>query len=444
MSDSKATTDPLEEKLSSLIEADFARIRQEFRKKLRPADAANLETCVHCGLCADSCHYALSDEDIRNIPAYKLNLISSVFKRYFTRSGRVAPRWAGARDLDPAMVREWVDTLYGRCSLCGRCAVNCSTGINIPALIRAARGALDTAGLTPPELLATIALALETGNNMGIARDEWVETVQWLEEELQQETGNPQARLPLDVRGARLLYTVNPREPKFFPLSLLAAAKIFHAANESWTLSSDCFDLTNYALYNGNDADAGRISERLARTMADLGANTLVIGECGHGFAANRWEGPEWLQQEYGFEVKSVLQVIAEYLEAGKIRLDPGRHPLPVTLHDPCNLVRLGGVIEEQRVILRQAVTELVEMTPNRTQNFCCGGGGGQLAMTRYARRRLESGRIKADQIRATGAKVVAAPCHNCIDQLSELNKEYKLGIAVKSVCELVADALVL
>jgi Fe-S oxidoreductase len=117
--------------------------------------------------------------------------------------------------------------------------------------------------------------------------------------------------------------------------------------------------------------------------------------------------------------------------------------PSPVTLHDPCNLVRQGGLADVPRAILSQAASRWIEMTPNREQNFCCGGGGGQLSMTRYAKRRLAAGRVKADQIRATGARVVVAPCHNCIDQLVELSKAYGLGVTVKTVCEIVGEALV-
>ena len=83
-------------------------------------------------------------------------------------------------------------------------------------------------------------------------------------------------------------------------------------------------------------------------------------------------------------------------------------------------------------------------MTPNREQNFCCGGGGGMLSMSEYGERRVLSGRIKADQIKATGAKIVATPCHNCADQLLELNKHYKLGVEIMAVTELVYNALVL
>ena len=436
--------DPYEEKLDNLTDADIAKILAELRRRLKAPEIAAAHTCIRCGLCADACHYYLTNGELEDVPAHKLNLILGVIKYHFTPAGRLAGGWAGAKKLDKALVREWVDALFGRCSGCGRCTVNCTSGINIHGLIRAARGALAAAGLVPPELQSTVLMAVERGNNMGIPRDEWLETLAWIEEELQAETGDPGARIPVDAKGARLLYTVNPREPKFFPLSLLAAAKLFYAAGESWTFSSDHYDVTNYGLYSGDDAHAGLLSERLAKAKEDLGAEILVLGECGHGFASTRWEAPQWLNRRFPFPVQSILEVAAGYLRAGRIRLDPSKNKKPLTLHDPCNLVRLGGVVEEQRYLLKRAVTDFREMTPNRQKNYCCGGGGGQLSMTRYAKRRLAAGRIKADQIRKTEAEVVVAPCHNCIDQLSELNREYKLGTQVRTVIEVVADALVL
>ncbi len=436
--------DPFEQRIDELTEEDMRKALQVFREKIHFEYAAYLNSCVRCGLCSDSCHYYLTDGEIQSVPAHKLGLLTAVFKRHFSLVGRTAPALVGAGELDRDMVSRWVDSLFGRCSLCGRCSANCSIGLNILYLIRAGRSALASIGLVPDGLRSTVETALEKGNNMGIPREGWVETVEWLEGELQTEVNDPRARLPLDKKGARLLYTVNPREPMFFPLSILAAGKVFYAAGEDWTFSSDNYDVTNYGLYSGSDEDAGVLSDRLVQSMEKLGCQTLVLAECGHGFNSNRWEAPEWLRKKYGFEVKSVLEVVAGYVRTGRIRLDPAKNPDPVTLHDPCNLVRLGGIVEEQRYILRRAVSSFVEMVPNRQKNFCCGGGGGQLAMTRYSDRRLRAGKIKAEQIQKTGAKVVAAPCHNCIDQLMELNKHYKLGVETKTVCELVANALVI
>lgn len=444
MSDPIDKIKPYQDKISSLSSEDVGRALDTFHRKIDYAAAANLNSCVHCGLCADSCHYYLSDGETESLPAHKLNLISSVFKKHFTPSGKTIPAIVGAKKLDREMIGRWVDSLFGRCTLCGRCALNCSVGINITRLIRIARTALVSVDLVPAELQATVNMAKNTGNNMGIPGPEWVETVQWLEEELRQETQDPKASFPIDRKGADVLYTVNPREPKFFPLSLLATAKVFYAAKENWTVSSSFFDVTNYGLFSGDDDTAGLLSSRLLQAAQLLGVKTLVLGECGHGFNANRWEAPQWLAQEYGIEVKSILEVIADYIRDGRLRFDRSRIGRLVTLHDPCNLVRLGGISEEQRFILKSCVADFVEMHPNREKNFCCGGGGGQLSMTGYAARRIRAGRIKADQIKKTGAKVVVAPCHNCIDQLSELNKEYQLGVDIRTVSEMVAESLII
>ena len=194
------------------------------------------------------------DPTLENVPARKLDHVAAVFKRHFTAAGRLVPGIVGARPFDRAMVRAWLDAVFGRCSLCGRCSLNCTIGIGLPRVFRAARAALAAMDLVPDDLQATVDNSLRHGNNMAITREDWVDTVQWLEEELQMETGDPEARLPLDKHGAKLLFTVNPREPKFFPLSLQASAKVFWAAREDWTLASDNgWDLTNYGLFNCND-----------------------------------------------------------------------------------------------------------------------------------------------------------------------------------------------
>lgn len=434
----------LEQKLAALTEADLAKGLEVFQSKLKAAEVSFLNSCVRCGLCADSCHYHRADPTLENIPARKLDHVASVFKAYCTTMGKLAPALVGARKLDRDMARAWVDAVFGRCSLCGRCSINCTIGIPMPSLFRAARAALGAMGLVPDDLQATVDVALEHGNNMAITKEEWVETVEWISEELQAETGDPEATLPLDKHGAKYLFTVNPREAKFFPLSMQASAKVFWAAKEDWTLSSDAgWDLTNYGLFNANDDQAAVLVKNLTDAMERLGCQALVIGECGHGYQSARWMGPEWLKQHFPYPVVSILELMDQYLEEGRIQVDPTVHKQPVTLHDPCNLVRHGGIIEPQRRVLRRTVSNFVEMAPHGVENYCCGGGGGQLAMGQYKSRRLQSGGVKARQIGACGAKVVATPCHNCVDQLGELNKEYKLNVQIKTVAELVAAAII-
>ena len=403
----------------------------------------HLNSCVHCGLCGKSCHYYLRYGDPRFIPGNKVDQIARLYRRYFSPVGRFLPCWVGARDLDEKAIEEMVDVIFGGCTMCGRCSVHCSIGVDIPFLVRTARTMLVELGQVPKGLQSTVDAAVTTGNNMAIPQQELVDTLKWLEEDLRMEVGDEGAAIPLDAPGKRLLYTLNPREPKFFPLSISAMAKILYAAGESWTISTNCYDVTNYAYFSGDDEAARELTERLFDEVTKLRAGQLVLAECGHGFRAIRWEGPCWLGKAYPYPVLSVVELIAGYIRSDHIRLDPAQNPERVTLHDPCNLVRTGGVIEEQRYVLGRAVSDFVEMSPNRQNNYCCGGGGGQLSMGEYRDRRVESGEIKADQIRRTGARIVATPCHNCIDQLMELNKVYELNVEIKTVAEIVADALV-
>ena len=98
---------------------------------------------------------------------------------------------------------------------------------------------------------------------------------------------------------------------------------------------------------------------------------------------------------------------------------------------------------EEPRELLNRVCSDFREMYPNRAENFCCTGGGGAMSMSEYAPRRLKSAKIKAEQLRATGAKIVATSCHNCFDALFDLIRFYKLEMQVKLLVNLVASALV-
>jgi Fe-S oxidoreductase len=414
---------------------------------LDPSDSkliTHLNSCVHCGLCAESCIYYMVTKDERMIPARKVDIVSSVYRRYHTFTGKIFPSLVNARDLDEATAEEMVDLLFGACTMCGRCTSHCSVGVDIAYIVKTGRIMLSNMGMVPASLQSTVNAAVESGNNMSIPTGEFVDTLKWMEEELADEVNDPKALIPLDEPGKRVLYTLNPREPKFFPLSIAAMAKIFFAAGESWTLSTKMYDVTNYAFFSGNAGEARLIANRLWHEMETLQSQILVLAECGHGSRAFRWEAPNYLQKNFPFEVITSVECIANYIREGKIRLDPDKIKDVVTLHDPCNLVRNGGIINEQRYILHQFVKGFVEMTPHGADNYCCGGGGGQLAMSEYNERRMRIAEIKAEQIRKTGAKIVVTPCHNCVDQLAQINTSFKLGVQVKTLAEIVADALIL
>jgi Fe-S oxidoreductase len=404
----------------------------------------HLNSCVHCGLCADSCMYYLTTKDERFIPAKKVDIISSIYRRYCTFTGKYFPQLSNAHRLDEEIVDEMVDQLFGACTLCGRCTKHCSIGVDIAYIVKIGREMLSEMGCVPATLQSTVNAALQTGNNMAIPTEEFTDTLSWLEEDLKDEVNDPRASIPLNVNNTNILYTLNPREPKFFPLSISAMAKIFYAAKESWTLSTKMYDVTNYAYFTSNKEEAITIAQRLYNEMLNLNAKRCILAECGHGSRAFRWEAPNYLQKSFPFEVLTSVELLAEYIYQGRLKLDKKLNKEVMTLHDPCNLVREGGIIQQQRYILKHTASNFVEMTPHGIDNLCCGGGGGQLAMSEYNERRMKIAEIKAEQIRRTGASVVVSPCHNCVDQLMQIDNKFKLGVKVKTLAEIVADAIVL
>lgn len=414
-------------------------LRQRLNRQLQ----ASLEACVRCGLCADSCHYYVSNPSPEHVPAHRAEQLRKVYRWLYDATSRVIPAWTGAAELDQELVEQLVMTAYGSCTMCGRCVLNCPMGVDTRFIVRAARGMLAAMDMTPEGLKATVNVHLEVGNNMGVTEEDYLETVKWMEEELQKEVDDPGATIPINKKNARVIYTFNPREVKYFPYLIQAAAKIYNAAGEDWTLSTESWDATNYGLFSGDDVAARKIAANLEAAVNHLGAQTLVMAECGHGYRSQRWEAENWLGHSYPFPVISFVELQAQYIRDGRFKLDPTRNPKRVTYHDPCNQARSGGIVAEPRYILRRAVTDFVDMQPHGAENYCCGGGGGMLSMTEFAAERKAAGKAKADQVRATGAEILATSCHNCLDQLDEVKRHYKLKVKVQNLSELVANAIV-
>jgi len=141
--------------------------------------------------------------------------------------------------------------------------------------------------------------------------------------------------------------------------------------------------------------------------------------------------------------MESSVETMLRYIKEGRIKVDKSKNDKSYTFHDSCNNARSCGLFEEPRELLNLVASDFREMYPNRAENYCCTGGGGAMSMSEYAPRRLKSGKIKADQLKATGAKVVVTSCHNCVDGLSDLIRHYKLDMEVTQLVNLVANAVV-
>ena len=173
-------------------------------------------------------------------------------------------------------------------------------------------------------------------------------------------------------------------------------------------------------------------------------AKTLVVTECGHAYGVLKWEAPKWFGKRFNFEVVSLLEIMDQYIADGRIQVDPTKNTEPVTYHDPCNMGRKGGIFEEPRRVIQAASTDYREMTPNRVENFCCGGGAGLVACSEWSEDRLLYGSTKVSQIKEISAKKVVTACDNCLHQIQELGEKHNLGISVSNVSEYLVNALVI
>lgn len=407
--------------------------------------ALSFAACVHCGLCAESCHYALARPgDPTMTPAYKADQIRRIFKRRRDWTGRIVPWWVHARSpRDDEDLNALKNIVFGTCSACRRCTLNCPMGVDTAALVRFTRGLLTELGILPEGIFNVNRDQWETGNQMAVTEDDYLETIAWVRDELRSETKSREIDIPVDRPDCDFLYVINPREVKFDPRSLSDAARVFHAAGEKWTLPKWGWDMTNFGLFSGDDRLGASMAENVYRAADRLRARRIVISECGHGYRSTRWEGYNWAGRDETVPAESVIMTLVRYLKQGRIRVDPSKNPEPVTFHDSCNIARSGDLIEEPRWVLRRVCADFREMEPHGRENFCCTGGGGLLSTPEYRPLRLEAARIKAEQLRATGARLVCTMCHNCVDGLGDVIKHYQLGLKVVQVLELVSRALV-
>jgi len=405
------------------------------QKQLNQPLVAALEVCARCGICTEACHYYQAEPVEAHMPSMRAEQLRQVYRSKHDWLGRLFPAWTDARPLTEEKLTALAEMAFTRCSLCARCTVNCPMGVDTPLMMSAVR-AMATATGNAPEVLEMLAdAAIEKGRDPSLYLDFYLESIQELEKELQQLTGDPQARIPVQKKGARKLYVALAGAHTILP-----AAAIFAAAKEDWTLS--IFEAANYGVFLNDASRAKAICKRIVDEANALGVEEIIISECGHAYYAMRWVAPNWFGEDFRFRVTSIVEVIADYMQRGLLKLDPTANPEPITYHDSCNLGRKGGVLEEPRRVMQAVSTNFIEMTPNREEAYCCGGGSGLVANPDVFDLRMLAGKPKLEQVQRTGATIVAAACENCRLQLGELSSHYGAGFGVTAIADLVVKAM--
>jgi Fe-S oxidoreductase len=404
-----------------------------FESKLNEAMRLYLETCTRCGVCTEACHVYASMGQVKYIAAYRAEIIRRLYKKYFKGRGKIWPSVGEAKTLNEMALDELYEAAYS-CTGCRRCMVYCPFGIDTQMLMSIAKLLLVGAEMEPEILTLLADTSIEKGKSIDLFKEGFMAGIKRLEAEVvskwKLEAG--ETAIPVDVEGADLLYVALAGAHSIIP-----AAAIFNAAKENWTLSF--FEAVNFGAFVGDPTKTQLILNRIVNEAKRLKVREVCICECGTAFRVMKQ-----LAGKQTFAVSSITEVHARYIREGRIKLDKTKVNGAVTYHDPCQIARNAGVIDEPRFILQHLTDDYRELSDNPRFNWCCGGGGGLVAMGEDTLDfRMKSARVKVDQVNATGAKVLATACENCHAQLSNLNEHHKMGVDVRFLSSMIADALV-
>jgi Fe-S oxidoreductase len=402
-----------------------------FQSKLDRPMRYYLDVCTRCGVCKDACFAYASVPKVEYTPVWRAEVVRKIYKRYFKWAGRIFPFWGKSMEIDDDTMKQLYEAAY-TCTGCRRCMVYCPFGIDTQAIQSIAKLLLIGNESAPEELTMLADASIEKGRSLDLFKESFIQGIRNLEKEvIAKWKGESDQIIPLDVEGGNILYVALAGAHSIVP-----AASILNAAKENWTLSF--FEAVNFGAFVGDPRKTQLIARRIIDEAIRLKVKEVVICECGTAYRVMKH-----LVGEQPFQVSHIAEVMARYLREGRIQVEKDRIKGPITYHDPCQSARNGGVIEEPRYVLQQLTSNFVEMTPNREYNWCCGGGGGLVALENEAFRE-ETGRVKVSQIKDTGAAIVATGCENCHTQLKFLNEKYKMEVRVEFLTNLVANSLVL
>ena len=381
--------------------------------------------------------------DPRDIPCYRTNLLLDVYKRYFSIGGWFKSRLANTFELTEDIIDEMLDLFY-RCTACRRCTRECPMGVDHAMITRLGRYILSLIGIVPKALQVSTREQLEgdTHNTSQIPKAALLDTLDFLSEEIS-DIFNLEIKFPVDQTERDYVFFCAVSDYLLEPDTLIGNALVLYAAGDwdRWTIGTCNYDGINYGLFY-SDWHLENIIKQLTREVDRLNGKNILIGECGHASRSAHDFVPIF-SNGTPYPVYNFMEYTLDCIRKNKIKLNKDIVTQKVTYHDPCNIARSGWIVDQPREILRSFVSDFVEMEPHGRDNYCCGGGGGLVSVDEiYDFRMNVGGKIKAEQIMATGAEILISPCANCKKQLKELVEYYHIPCQVMGLHDLILKAI--
>jgi glycolate oxidase iron-sulfur subunit len=399
-------------------------------------DPERFRDCVHCGLCLSACPTYLELGTEADSPRGRIYLMRELQE--------------GSLSLSADVVRH-LDLCLG----CRACETACPSGVRYGELIENARAYVEAhhprprfdrlrrramAWLFPrPQVLRFLLLPLRLLELVGVLA--WVRRVV------------PRAALVPVLRSwPPLPAVVEARGPSTRRVGLLAGcvAQVLFASVNRATVRV----LTRHgcavetppaqgccgALYlHAGDREA---AQTCARRNIDVFArlDTVVVNAAGCGAVLKEYGAllagdPQYAERARAFsaKVRDVNELMATLPQETPTR----RLERKVTYHDACHLAHAQGVRDAPRQLLRRIPgLELIELPEG---DLCCGSAGTYNLTEPAMAQRL--GARKAENIRATGADIVAVANPGCAMQIQAALAATGRALHVKHPIELLDEA---
>ena len=443
-----------------------------------------MDICVRCGACADKCHYYIGTGDPKNMPVMRAETVRSVYRYYFTPFGKIFGKWAGARPLTEEVIKEWYYYMF-QCSLCRRCSLFCPYGIDTAEIVWWTRRLLSRIGINQRFMCISIEASSRTGNHLGLYAGGMAGAIQQGLEELKDITGF-ELHTYINKKGADALFVAPSADYFATPhwYVMLGYLLLFNELEERYgitiTWSTYASEGGNFGTFHSYEA-AQLLNSKIYKEAERLGVKFIIGGECGHMWRDKHqfintmnnlpkneewrkfWDDPDlgqisgglkgirlddFISGEHGWI--HILEFVAALIKHKKIDIDKSRNDhWKATYHDPCNVARGMGMLEEPRYVLRNVMNHFYEMPEHtiREKTYCCGAGGGMLAdELMELRMRGVMPRMMALRyvVKKYGVNIMLTPCAIDKAQFPAAVEYWKIPVEIGGPMEMVGNALVL
>lgn len=346
-----------------------------------------LYSCAQCGYCQDICPIYEEIPWESASPRGKLYWIKNSLTTGFLRPNV---------ELD----EDFVDRLF-QCTLCGHCHEVCQTMIDTMKIWNTARMQINRAGLRPKNLTAIVNNLEEMKNPYGLEADmrlDWADYTGLDDVPL-----NDEAEIAYFVGCTTAFKGVNHNIG-------YSTSQLLNHLEEGWTLlGEDEWCCGSPLIMAGEEEKAREFVEHNIEEIERRGIKVLLTG-CPSCYRMWKFEIPELLDIELSFSVKHTLEHIYRRIKEGKLTTPASDER--TTYHDPCELSRLGGIVEEPRGILKAISKGFVEMPEHGIDVRCCGGGG--LLQATNNELRLSIAKYRLEQAKSVDAEILTSACPAC------------------------------